>query len=46
MWNKGRQRWMGGGYYCYYHYSDGPAGCVYMMYADEGSEERPTEADG
>lgn len=38
----------GGGwcYYCYYHYSDGPAGCVYMMYADEGSEERPTEADG
>lgn len=35
-----------GGYYCYYHYSDCPAGCVYMMYADESSEERPTEADG
>lgn len=35
-----------GGYYCYYHYSDGPAGCVYMMYADESGEVRPTEAAG
>lgn len=31
------------GYYCcYYDYWDGPSGCVYMMYADEGSEVRPT----
>lgn len=30
-----------GEYCCYYDYSDGPAGCVYMMYADESGEVRP-----
>lgn len=34
------------GYCHHYYYSDGPAGCVYMMYADESGEVRPMEAGG
>lgn len=42
--NEGSHKWRRTEGVLRYYYSDGPAGCVYMMYADESHEVKPTES--